>query len=242
MAGNQFPATRHSLVQALNSADPEFRRRAFDTLVRSYWKPVYKYVRLRWHADPEDAEDLTQDFFAQAFEKGHLDKYDPSKARFRTFLRVCVDGAVANARKAGARLKRGGGVIFVPMDFPAAERETLAVQADQGDGPDEFFRREWIRSLFELGLGRLENECRSTGKQTSFELFRRYDVERERGISAPTYAGLATAFGIPETQVTNLLAHARRRFRHHVLEVLTELTASDQELAAEARDILGAPV
>ena len=108
MAGNQFPSTRHSLVEALHGADPELRRRAFDTLVRSYWKPVYKYIRLRWNAAPEDAEDLTQDFFALAYDKGHLDRYDPAQSRFRTFLRVCVDGAVANARKAGARLKRGG--------------------------------------------------------------------------------------------------------------------------------------
>lgn len=235
----EFPATRHSMVEALTSLEPEVRRRAFDTLVRSYWKPVYKYVRLRWHADPQDAEDLTQDFFARAFEKGHLDRYDPAKARFRTFLRVCVDGAVANARKAGARLKRGGGIVFVPMDFPAAEHEMPAVTGDT-DGPEELFRREWMRSLFELGLVRLRDECHAQGKETAFGLFQKYDVEREQGIAAPTYAALANAFDVPETQVTNLLAYARRRFRHHVLEVLGELTASDAEFAAEARDILGA--
>ena len=237
----EFPATRHSVVQALGSPEPEVRRRAFDVLARSYWKPVYKYVRLRWHADPEDAEDLTQDFFAQAFEKGHLDRYDPAKARFRTFLRVCVDGAVANARKAGARLKRGGGITFVTMDFPAAELETLAATADASEAPEEFFRREWIRSLFELGMGRLRDECLKQGKETAFSLFQKYDVERDPGISPPTYAELARAFDIPETQVTNLLAYARRRFRHHVLEALGELTASDEEFAEEARDILGAP-
>ena len=236
----EFPATRHSMVEALNSLEPEVRRRAFDTLARSYWKPVYKYVRLRWHADPQDAEDLTQDFFAQAFEKGHLDRYDPAKARFRTFLRVCVDGAVANARKAGARLKRGGGIVFVPMDFPAAEHETLAVTGAATDGPEEFFRREWMRSLFELGLVRLREECDALGKDTAFRLFQQYDVNRAPDVAAPTYAGLARSFDIPETQVTNLLAYARRRFRHHVLEVLGELTASDAEFAAEARDILGA--
>jgi len=234
------PLTRRSVVVAAGSADPETRRRAFDALVAAYWKPVYKYVRLRWQADPQDAEDLTQDFFAQAFEKGHLDRYDPAKARFRTFLRVCVDGAVANARKAGARLKRGGGIVFVPMDFPAAEHETLAVTGDSADGMEEFFRREWIRSLFELGVGRLREECQTLGKETAFRLFQKYDVEREHGIPAPTYAALAKAFSVPETQVTNLLAYARRRFRHHVLEVLGELTASDDEYAAEARDILGA--
>jgi len=236
----EFPATRHSIVEALSSPETDVRRRAFDTLVRSYWKPVYKYVRLRWQADPQDAEDLTQDFFAQAFEKGHLDRYDPAKARFRTFLRVCVDGAVANARKAGARLKRGGGIVFVPMDFTRAEHETLALTADGAEGTEEFFRREWIRSLFELGLGRLRDECQTLGKETAFRLFQKYDVEREHAITPPTYAVLAKTFNVPETQVTNLLAYARRRFRHHVLEALRELAASDEEFAREARDILGA--
>lgn len=80
-APTAFPATRNSLLVATRSRDPEERRRAFGVLVASYWKPVYKYLRLRWRASAEDAEDLTQGFFARAFEKGFFDTFDPARAR-----------------------------------------------------------------------------------------------------------------------------------------------------------------
>src|SRR3954452_2726625 len=108
-----FPATRYSIVTAIRSARPDDRRAAFDVLVTAYWKPVFKYVRLKWHASPDDAADLTQSFFLRAFEKDFFAPSDPARARFRTFLRACIDGFVANPRKANARLKRGGRVRFV---------------------------------------------------------------------------------------------------------------------------------
>src|SRR3982074_1836972 len=103
-----FPVPRHSIVAAMRSVRPDERRSAFDTLVTAYWRPVFKYIRLKWRASPEDAADLTQGFFLRAFEKDFFAGFDPSKARFRTFLRTCLDGFVANARKADARLQAGG--------------------------------------------------------------------------------------------------------------------------------------
>src|SRR5215212_6534986 len=118
-----FPATRHSMVAAIRSDRAEVRRSAFEALVTAYWKPVFKYVRLKWHASTEDAADLTQGFFLRAFEKDFFASFDPAKAKFRTYLRTCLDGFVANCRKADARLKRGGGVVLVPIDIDEAERE-----------------------------------------------------------------------------------------------------------------------
>lgn len=94
-----------------------------DTLCAAYWKPVYKYVRLRWNPSSEDAQDLTQGFFAQVIERGLLDKYDPAKGRLRTFLRMCVDSFVINDEKAAKRLKRGGNASHVALDFAGAEEE-----------------------------------------------------------------------------------------------------------------------
>src|SRR5262245_66547400 len=124
----QFPATRHSVLAAIRSDDGEVRRVAFDTLVTAYWKPVFKYVRLKWNAPPDAAAGLTQAFFLRAYEKEFFEGFDPARARFRTYLRTCLDGFVANARKAESRLKRGGGVTLVPIDFDEAERE-LSQQA-----------------------------------------------------------------------------------------------------------------
>jgi RNA polymerase sigma factor (sigma-70 family) len=234
-----FPVTRHSVVRALGSSDGTVRRRAFETVVTIYWKPVYKYIRFRWSVGQEDGEDLTQEFFATAFEKSSLARYDPVRARFRTFLRLCVDGSVANARKASGRLKRGGGIAFVPMDFASAEAELALVTPPADAEMEQFFRREWVRSVFELAIDRLRTECAKTGKETQMELFLRYDVETPGNADRPTYAMLAQEFQLAETQVTNYLAFVRRRFRHYVLEALAELTGNDEEYAAAARDLLG---
>ena len=91
-----FPATRPSIVRDLGSVDPAARAAAFDALARSYWQPVYAYLRLRWRRGPDDAQDLTQEFFARAFERDYLARYDPRLARFRTFVRTCLDGFLAN--------------------------------------------------------------------------------------------------------------------------------------------------
>src|SRR6476620_5328368 len=127
-----FPATRPSVVRSIGSVDPDVRRDAYDALVRQYWRPVYAYIRLRWHRDPVEAQDLTQEFFTRAFEKEYLEKYDPARARFRTFVRTCLDGFLANERQAATRLKRGGGVVLEPLDFPSADAE-LARRGGGGD-------------------------------------------------------------------------------------------------------------
>lgn len=111
-----FPETRHSIVRGVASQDEAERSRAFGALVESYWRPVYKYARLKWGLPREDAEDLTQAFFARALEKAFFDRYDPAQARFRTFLRTCLDGFAANDWKAARRLKRGGGAQTLSLD------------------------------------------------------------------------------------------------------------------------------
>jgi hypothetical protein len=79
-----FPATRLSVVARTRSLDAETRRLAFATLIEAYWKPVYKYLRLKWRLDPTEAADLTQDFFTTTLEKDVIERYDPARARFRT--------------------------------------------------------------------------------------------------------------------------------------------------------------
>ena len=99
-----FPVTRKSAVYAVASSDPGERNRAIDLIVDGYWKPVCKYIHLKWRVSKEDAEDLTQAFFAVACEKNFFKDYDSSRARFRTFLRVCIDRFVANERKFSSRI------------------------------------------------------------------------------------------------------------------------------------------
>ena len=233
-----FPVTRHSIVAAIRSEQAEVRRSAFDALVSAYWKPVFKYVRLKWRASPEDAADLTQAFFLRAFEKEFFAGFDPARARFRTFLRTCLDGFVSNTRKAEGRLKRGGAVVLVPLDFDEAERELRHQATNAIEDFDAYFHREWLRGLFASAAARLRDACAERGRPERFAVFEQYDLageDRER----PTYGELARRLGLSTTDVTNDLAAARREFRRFVLDALREQCATDEEFDAESRALTG---
>jgi len=216
---HKFPVTNHSAIVGARSDDETIRRRAFDTILNSYWKPVYKYVRLKWQATNEDAKDLTQGFFANAFEKQHFASYDATKASFQTFLRTCLDGFVANEHKAGKRLKRGGDLDHYQLDFAAAEDE-LAAHASSTLTPEEYFHREWMRSTFTTAVEAFRERCVASDRRVHFQLFERYDLSDED----VSYASLANEFGLDVTTVNNYLAAARRDFRRIAMEKFRETT------------------
>lgn len=234
-----FPATQGAVLRAACDADPAIRNPAFATLVASYWKPIYKYIRLAWHRSNEDAKDLTQAFFARVLEKDFLARYDPERVRFRTYLRVCLDGFLANEHQAAARLKRGGGRPILSLDFDSADRELGRLEPVDPANLDEWFRREWVRGLFELAVDSLREYCAAEAKSAAFTVFERYDLSDDPQQPRPTYAELAQALDLPVTQVTNYLAYARRHFRRLILEQLRTMTASDEEFQAEARQLFG---
>ena len=233
-----FPATRVSLVHALGSQDRAARHRAYDAVAAMYWKPVYTYIRLHWNATREDAEDLTQDFFQRALEKDWFTEFDATRARFRTFLRTCVDRSVMNARRAATRDKRGGAFAHVSMDVVSAESEIAAFGRDLPE-PDELFRRAWIRSVFETAVARLESDLSARDKRLHYTLFSRYDLSSLDDARRPTYMELGREFDISATQVTNFLALARRRFREIVLDLLAETTGDERDFADSVRELLG---
>jgi len=242
-ANAKFPATRWSAVLATRSSDPGERSRALDAIVAAYWKPIYKYLRIRWGKSNEDAKDLTQDFFAKVLEKEYLDDFDPSKARLRTFLRVCVDRFVANDAKAARRIKRGGGVQHVSLDFGAAEAELekakpVLERVASPESFDDFLEKEFIRNLFGLSVETLRKECENRGKEIQFRLFEIYDLECDDS-RQHSYAELAKEFKLAPTDVTNYLAYARREFRRITLERIREMTGSEEEYRSEARFLLG---
>jgi RNA polymerase sigma factor (sigma-70 family) len=239
----KFPATRWSAVVAARSDDPQERSRALGAIVEAYWKPIYKYLRIRWNKSNEDAKDTTQEFLAQLIEKEYLGDFDPAKARLRTFLRVCVDHFVANQTKAASRLKRGGDVLHVELDFEGAEAEFVRARSPltvpaSAESFDEYLEKELVRNLFTLAVADLQAFCEARGKLRHFQLFERYDLD-DAGLSRPSYAELAQEFGIAVTDVTNHLAFARREFRRIALEKLREMTCSEAEFRREARALLG---
>jgi RNA polymerase sigma-70 factor (ECF subfamily) len=237
---HKFPVTNHSAIANARSDDQITRQRALDVILNSYWKPVYKYIRLKWQTSNEDAKDLTQGFFANTFEKDYFANYDATKASFQTFLRTCLDGFVANERKAGKRLKRGGGMDHYSLDFVAAEDELASHAATTTLDPEDYFHREWVRWMFTLAVDAFRKRCDESGRTVHFQLFERYDLDDDNG--DVSYASLGQEFGLEPATVNNYLAAARRDFRRIVLEKLREITATDEEFRTEARSLLGIDV
>jgi len=241
MAGDQFPVTRWSVIDAVKSEDSAEQARALDTLFAAYWKPVYKYVRLRWNRPAQDAQDLTQGFFVEALERELLAKYEPAKSRLRTYLRLCVDSFVMNQEKAARRQKRGGNATRVALDFQAAEGELTGATINAASIPsreslEEFFEKEWVRSLFAIAVEDLRKFCVERVRERTFRIFEDYDLSGDPEIS---YDRLAAEYAIPVTDVTNALSWARREFRRIALERLRELCGSDEEYRREARAVFG---
>ena len=241
--GDKFPATRWSVIDAARGTDAAERERALAALCAAYWRPVYKYVRIRWNRPAEDAQDLTQGFFAEILERDLLARYDPAKSRLRTYLRVCADSFVMNQDKAASRQKRGGDVLHVGLDFQRAEGELREHVIDPAAIPspesmEEFFEKEWIRSLFTLAVEDLRELCERRQRAQTFVLFEEYDLDGEQNVS---YDSLAQKHGISLTDVTNALAWARREFRRITAERLRDICSGDEEFHREARAVFGKP-
>lgn len=237
MSDTAFPLTRHSVVAALRANDAAERDRAFAALVEAYWRPVYKYLRIRWRLLPQDAEDATQTFFSRAQEREYFARFDASRARFRTFLRTCVDAFAANERQAARRLKRGGGAEHVSLDYATAEAELAS--ASPPDDFERFFAREWVRAIFGGAVEALRVQCARDGHQVRYEIFARYDLAEGADVRKVSYASLAGELGLTTSQVTNYLASTRRDFRALVLDRVRALTASDAEFRDEVRELFG---
>jgi RNA polymerase sigma factor (sigma-70 family) len=223
IGGNRdhFPSTEVSLIEAA-AGEPL----AMERVAALYWKPVYKFIRAKFRKDNEAAKDLTQGFFAAALEREFFQRFDPSKAGFRTYLRLAVERFAATQHEAENRQKRGGGVEFAVLD------DASIAGTGSAGSPEEIYFQEWRRQLFALALEDLRAECQSTGKRTEWEIFEAFDLADDE---RPSYAALARRHGVAETAVTNYLAWARRRLRGLVTERLRGVTSGERELREEMR-------
>jgi len=221
-----FPSTQLSLLEAV-SGPGAVPNQALERVAALYWKPVYRFVRLKFGKQNEEAEDLTQEFFATALERDFFRRFDPSRASFRTYLRMAVERFAANEHLAAGRLKRGGGANFEPIDKADEEQRPSAP-------PEEIFEREWRRQVFALAVEDLRAHCESAGKDIQWQVFEAYDLADD---ARRSYAGIAARYGIAETSVTNYLAWARRMLRGFVEVRLRGVTAGERELRQEMRSL-----
>lgn len=222
-----FPTTLWTVVLDAGADSEAVRREALEELIRSYWRPVYAYVRRRG-GDPETAKDLTQGFFAALLEREAFRGLSREGGKFRSYLLSTLRNFLADASDHARALKRGGGVPA--MDFDA-------VDVVAGETPDESFRKEWALSVIAQALQILRAAYAADGRAREFEAFCRHLSYAE---AAPTYAQLAASLGVSESDVRNRLHAARGRYAEAIRRVLRASTRTEGEAEEELRDLFAA--
>lgn len=232
---SRFPTTRHSVLDLL-AEDGDQRAIALDLTVGAYWKPIYKYLRWKWGVGNEQAKDWVQGFFASLIERRLIEKFDSTRASFRTYLRLCVDGYVAHELESGGRLKRGGSKRELPLDFEQADRELA--RTGPAASVEDAYHREWQRELMLAAIEDMKQELDRSGRGIVARIWEAYDLWDPGIGERPTYQELAERFAVPATTVTNHLALARRLLRQTVAARLASITVNQREFEQEYRGLI----
>jgi RNA polymerase sigma factor (sigma-70 family) len=224
-----FPATRWSLILDLRSPDTRASDQASEELCRLYWYPVYGFVR-RQGAQPQDAEDLTQSFFASLLAHDNLSTADQSKGRLRSFILCALKNFLIQDWRHRTALKRGGGVSHVPLDSTVAEGMLAAdLEARPHATPEIAFDRRWALDTMERAMTRLEEEYRSAGRTA-------LHAALEPWLSVPAssaeYQSIGATLGMSASAVQVAVHRLRKRLRH-CLEAVVAETCESQEAAQE---------
>jgi RNA polymerase sigma-70 factor (ECF subfamily) len=230
-----FVTTHWSVVLAAGRSDTTRARDALAKLCQTYWYPLYAYVRRRGHS-PEDAQDLTQEFFARLLAHDWVSRADPQKGRFRSYLLSALNHFLANEWDRARAQKRGGGVVSVPLDTAMAESR-YCVDASSTLAPDRLYDRQWAMTLLDRALTRLEAEHQRLGKAAEFAALSPA-LTAERG-DIP-YGAMATQLGVSETATRMAVHRLRKRFRVVFREEIAQTVAQPDKVEDEIRHLLAA--
>ena len=227
-----FATTHWSVVLMTQCGSPEANE-ALETLCRTYWWPVYSFIR-RQGAPPEDAKDLTQSFFALLFERRDLDAVRREKGRLRSFFLASLKNFLAKARRHAAAVKRGQGRTVVPLEELLASRGSRLEPADRLS-PDQIYERRWALTVLEQALVRLDAECRAPGDRPLFERLKQLLTdEPER----PSQGKIAHEFGMTENAVNQAFHRLRQRYREVLHEEIRHTVIAPDDTEDELRHLV----
>jgi DNA-directed RNA polymerase specialized sigma24 family protein len=232
-AGRDFRTTHWSLVMAARHAPTALSQQALEQLCRTYWFPVYAFVRRRGHP-PEDAQDLTQGFFARVLATETLLQADAAKGRFRTFLLTLLTRHLATEFERSGALKRGGGAERIELDAADAEAR-YAIEPRDTVTPELLFERQWADALLGRVLDRLRVEFDGAGRGGRFEVMKGFLLSPAREVS---YAEVASKLGMTESAVTSGIFRLRQRYGAVLREEIRQTVAEDSEVEDEIRHLL----
>ena len=229
-----FRSTRWTVVLAAagGNATPSQSHEALSELCRIYWRPVYLFLRRNGHS-PDDAQDLTQGFFADLIETRSYARADREKGRFRSFLLGALKHFVAHARAREQAQKRGGGIHFQPLEESALRELERQIAATPNATPDLFYEGAWAAALLRQTLSRLAEESELDGKSALYLAFRPY-VAVDHDEVVP-YAEISARLQRPESTLRSDLARLRARYRAILREEVGGTVASPADIDDELR-------
>ena len=229
--GDIFATTHWTIVLAAGRRNAPEADRALEELCRTYWYPLYAYVRRQGYSK-EDAEDLTQGFFTRFLERNYLDGVSSEKGRFRAFLLAALKHFLANEYDRAGRQKRGGGAAPLSLDWQDADTRYRIDPADQLS-PDKLYDRAWATTLLEQVIARLRAECVSEGKAKVFEQLKAFLMV---GTGDIPYAQAAANLGLNEGATRVAVHRLRKRYREllrqEIAQTLSEPANIEGELEA----------
>jgi DNA-directed RNA polymerase specialized sigma24 family protein len=232
-AGTRFETTQWSLVLAAGQGGSPTAEQALSRLCTLYWYPVFAFVRRKGHP-PEDAQDLTQGFFARLIEKGDLGDADRSRGRFRSFLLTACQNFLANEHDRAVTQKRGGGQTPVSIDVAVAERRYERALS-HGETPERLYDRQCALTLLDSVFQSLRTEYAENGKAELFDRLKDFiTADEDAGTHADAARDLGTSAGAVKVAVHRL----RRRFRDELLKRVADTLGPDQDVEDEIRHLL----
>jgi len=227
-----FQTTHWSLVLRAGHREDRDADAALAALCQRYWFPLYAYVRRRV-ADVHEAQDLTQAFFARLLEKQCLAVADPQRGKFRCFLLASLKHFLANEWKRGHARKRGGGVRPLRLDLEVGESRVSLEPVDDVT-PERLFERQWVLTLLDVVMRRLQDEYESSGKAKQFEQLKEaLTSDRQR----LPYAALAAELKMSEEAARQAASRLRKRYRELLREEVSQTLAEPEDVDDEIRSL-----
>ena len=227
-----FATTHWSVVLAAGQGDTPQSAAALERLCRTYWYPLYAYIRRQGYS-PEDAQDLTQEFFARLLARDSLAQVGPQKGKFRSFLLAALRHLLSDQRDLARAVKRGGGAEVFSLDALEAEARYRLEPVERLDA-EKLYERRWAMTLLEQALNRLRDESAVAGKAKLFEALRSLVA----GESDVTCGEAASELGLSESAVRSALHRLRERYRALVREEIAHTVADPAEIEAEIRHLI----
>jgi RNA polymerase sigma-70 factor (ECF subfamily) len=230
-----FRTTHWSVVLLAGAQTSPRSEEALERLCRTYWYPLYAYVRRRGY-DAHTAQDLTQGFFERVIERNYFGDADARRGRFRTFLLASLNHFLANEWDKSQRQKRGGGRAFLSLDDQEAEERYRLEPADTTT-PEYAYDRRWAETVLDVVFGKLRREIDGEGKTGRFDTLKGFLTA---GGEQTSYADAAARLGVSETGVRSAVSRLRQRFRELIRAEIADTVNAPSEVDEEIRHLFAA--